>query len=254
MYFDPASVVTVAFVLAEKAATMTMAERVAIKILVQLFIGRTSFSSSYDILYKYKRFKNGNFLTSARIWRIFSESSMTREHSPQAEFESLLIRFSASIKGSILKLGLEKKGIDPEDVIQEVRIKIWKKFKSEKKSLWHPSYIYRVVDSTLIDCIRKARVQDGLIQHRIREMLQENDPPSGSSARDSRLWDKLAGAADSLPGPRRQVVKLFMLNLSIEEISLCLHWSLNRTRNLLYRGLNDLRKMLNDKGVCNGDG
>ncbi len=179
---------------------------------------------------------------------------MRREHDCLADFESILDRFSTSIKGSILKLGLEKKGIDPEDVIQEVRIKIWKKFKSEKKPLRHPSYINRVVDSTLIDCIRKARVQDGLIQHRIREMLQENDPYGEGSARNSLLWGKLAGAADSLPGPRRQVVKLFMLNLSIEEISLCLHWSLNRTRNLLYRGLSDLKKMLNDKGVCNGDG
>ncbi len=179
---------------------------------------------------------------------------MKKEYDPQAEFESLLIRFSTSIKGSILKLGLEKRGIDPEDIIQEVRIKIWKKFKSEKKPLRHPSYINRVVDTTLIDCIRKARVQDGLIQHRIQEMLWENDPPGEGSARDSVLWDKLAGAADSLPGPRRQVVKLFMLSLSIEEISLCLHWSPNRTRNLLYRGLSDLKKRLNKKGVCNGDG
>jgi RNA polymerase sigma factor (sigma-70 family) len=179
---------------------------------------------------------------------------MKQEHDPQAEFESILNRFSTSIKGSILKLGLEKRGIDPEDVIQEVRIKIWKKFTSEKKPLRHPSYINRVVDSTLIDCIRKARVQQGLVQHEIQEMLRENDPPGESSGRDSLLWEKLAGAADSLPGPRRQVVKLFMLNLTVEEISLCLHWSLNRTRNLLYRGLSDLKEMLNDKGVCDGDG
>jgi hypothetical protein len=39
MYFEPASVVAVAFVPAEKAVTMTTAERVAMKILVQLFIG-----------------------------------------------------------------------------------------------------------------------------------------------------------------------------------------------------------------------
>jgi RNA polymerase sigma factor (sigma-70 family) len=179
---------------------------------------------------------------------------MKQESDSQAEFESILDRFSASIKGSILKLGLEKRGIDPEDVIQEIRIKIWRIFTSEKKPLRHPSYINRVVDSTLIDSIRKARVQEGLIQHEKQQMLREQSCSQPGSGRDSPLWEKLARAADSLLGPRRQVVKLYMLNLTIEEISLCLNWSRNKTRNLLYRGLSDLKKKLNDKGVSHGDG
>jgi RNA polymerase sigma-70 factor (ECF subfamily) len=48
---------------------------------------------------------------------------------------------------------------------------------------------------------------------------------------------------------RRKVIKLFLLDLTIAEISSSLNWSRDKTRNLLYRGLSDLKEKLKDKGV-----
>jgi RNA polymerase sigma-70 factor (ECF subfamily) len=56
-------------------------------------------------------------------------------------------------------------------------------------------------------------------------------------------------AVDGLIESRRRVVKLYLLNMSIEEISLYFHWSKDKTRNLLYRGLNDLKKILKEKNI-----
>jgi len=39
------------------------------------------------------------------------------------------------------------------------------------------------------------------------------------------------------------------LNMTIEEISIFLKWSKDKTRNLLYRGLSDLKKILREKGI-----
>ena len=48
---------------------------------------------------------------------------------------------------------------------------------------------------------------------------------------------------------RRRVVRLFLLNMTLEEIAIFLNWSEAKTRNLLYRGLDDLKRMLKEKGI-----
>jgi DNA-directed RNA polymerase specialized sigma24 family protein len=46
---------------------------------------------------------------------------------------------------------------------------------------------------------------------------------------------------------RRQVVKLYLLNMSVDEISIYLKFSQDKTRNLLYRGLADLKRFLKER-------
>jgi len=165
------------------------------------------------------------------------------------ELEFALQKFSNSIRANILRFGLDKRGIDPEDVIQEVRIKIWKKFVSEKKVIKHASYINRIVNSTLIDCIRKSRRQEKLIYCEKQKKGFEDDRRQQGRAEDWALRQKLNQAVDSLIESRRKVVKLFLLEMTIDEISSSLKWSCDKTRNLLYRGLADLKNILIEQGV-----
>jgi DNA-directed RNA polymerase specialized sigma24 family protein len=66
---------------------------------------------------------------------------------------------------------------------------------------------------------------------------------------DKNLKKMLSETVDSLLESRRKVVKLYLLNLSIEEIATLFCWSRDKTRNLLYRGLSDLKKVLKEKGI-----
>jgi RNA polymerase sigma factor (sigma-70 family) len=174
---------------------------------------------------------------------------MKSEKSSSGDFEGIIEKFSASIKAAVLKFGLERRGIDPEDVLQEVRIRIWKAFLHEKKVSDQASYIKRVVNTTLVDQMRKARRQEKLIDHEKQKWLAEEKTPPWEEGGEEVLRDMIGRAADSLLESRRKVVKLFLLNLSVEEISLILNWSRDRTRNLLYRGLSDLKGKLREKGI-----
>ena len=61
---------------------------------------------------------------------------------------------------------------------------------------------------------------------------------------------KMVGeAVESLINSRRRVVRLYLLNMTLEEIAILLQWSEAKTRNLLYRGLEDIKKKLKDKGI-----
>ena len=59
----------------------------------------------------------------------------------------------------------------------------------------------------------------------------------------------MSETVESLLASRRKVVKLYLLNLTIEEIAALFCWSRAKTRNLLYRGLSDLKKALREKDI-----
>jgi RNA polymerase sigma-70 factor (ECF subfamily) len=170
----------------------------------------------------------------------------------QEEFELILERFSGAIRAEILKFRLDKYGIDSDDVFQEVKIKIWKKCSDEKKISHITSYIMRVVNSTLIDHLRKFRSQERILDQEEREVLwKEKASPENPSADEERR-QLIHGAVESLLESRRKVVKLFLMDLTLEEIASSLNWSKEKTRNLLYRGLADIKEKLG-KGKINYD-
>jgi len=161
----------------------------------------------------------------------------------EKEFEDLVNRFADFIRIHILKYNPYKYGVDPEDVSQDVRIKIWKLLHSEKNIASYSSYIKKIVNSSVIDQLRKLRREEGIFNH--EKIVAERELAySIELARFRSLEETVGKAVDSLIDSRRQVVKLYLLNLSIEEISGYLHWSTGKTRNLLYRGLSDLKKIL----------
>jgi len=166
------------------------------------------------------------------------------------EFDVVLNKFTQTIKGNIKKFNLTKEGIDPDDIFQEVRIKIWKLLNDEKKIINYSSYIKRIVDSSVIDHIRKMRRERGLISQQMHKTIAEwKSPYEIEHVYGQNIKKMVSTGIDSLIESRRKVVKLFLLNLTIEEIAALFNWSRDKTRNLLYRGLSDLRKILKEKGI-----
>ena len=168
---------------------------------------------------------------------------------PSEKLNLILNKFSGSIRAIVSKSRLERLGIDPEDVLQEVRIKIWKRIAAEKKIKSYSSYINRITNSTLIDFIRKSRRQEKLIYHEMQKGLIEKDCKPKEASEDNVLRKAISTAIESLIESRRKVVKLYLSGLTIEEIALSFKWTNDKTRNLLYRGLSDLKISLKEQGI-----
>jgi RNA polymerase sigma-70 factor (ECF subfamily) len=136
--------------------------------------------------------------------------------------------------------------VDVEDIAQDVKIKLWKILRDEKRISNYPSYIKKVVDSSVIDHLRKCRREENIVQHEKAKTIAESTyfytTETGADSGDTRA--ALGRALDRLIDSRRAVVQLHLMNFSIEEISDHFCWSHHKTRNLLYRGLSDLRKIL----------
>lgn len=173
--------------------------------------------------------------------------------SSDRDLEALLARFTNFIRAQIQKFEVQRFGIDPDDIAQEVRIKIWKLIKNEKNVVNYASYIKKIVDSVVIDQLRLLRKDEQLYrmekQKQVAEQLNGYRP---EVLRNALLKEAVGKAVESLIESRRNVVKLYLFDLSIEEISRFYGWSLHKTRNLLYRGLADLKRFLKKADIGNG--
>ena len=166
------------------------------------------------------------------------------------KFEEIIDKFARFIDANIQKFDPQKNGIDPDDIAQEIKIKLWQILQDEKNIHNYSSYIRRIVDSTVIDQIRRFRRQAGIIKVEKRKKISDHKSHyTMSSTSETGHSETIGKAIDSLLESRRRPVRLFLLNMTLEEISIYLNWSRDKTRNLLYRGLADLKRILKEQGI-----
>jgi RNA polymerase sigma factor (sigma-70 family) len=165
-----------------------------------------------------------------------------KDVTPEDEFAALIRRFSSFIYAQIQKVYPQQMGLDRDDLYQEVGMVLWKVFKGEKKIKHQSSYIMRVVNSVVIDHIRSARRQQ-----RGLEVEKANVDLLGriEKTEDQTL---LMEGISQLSEPRQRAVRLFLLELDIAEIASMCGWTDAKTRNLVYRGLSDIKDILGKKG------
>jgi DNA-directed RNA polymerase specialized sigma24 family protein len=107
------------------------------------------------------------------------------------------------------------------------------------------------VDSSVIDQLRKLKREEGIYLHEKAKKISEQNKPYVSDPfyGEKDMNDIIGRAVEGLIESRRRVVKLYLLNMNIEEIAVYFHWSKDKTRNLLYRGLTDLKKILKEHDI-----
>jgi RNA polymerase sigma-70 factor (ECF subfamily) len=112
------------------------------------------------------------------------------------------------------------------------------------------SYLWKVAYTATIDEIRRQRrrnevaLEEGADGPATAPAL---DPERTRSARE--IGEALQSCLGVLAEPRRLAVTLHLLGHSVPEAGRILGWESKRVENLVYRGLADLRRCLEGKGV-----
>lgn len=168
-----------------------------------------------------------------------------------AALETVVSRFSMMVRSIGARHRLSDADVD--EVIQEVRIRLWRAgTTSEQIGRLGTSYVYRTATSAALDILRRRRAY-GADRHDPVDDLSGSlaDPTTNpAGALDaSELAERVKAAIESIPGSRRPVVRMYLDGYEREEIARLLGWSEAKTRNLLYRGLADLRAHLTEAGI-----
>jgi RNA polymerase sigma-70 factor (ECF subfamily) len=165
--------------------------------------------------------------------------------------DDVVARFGESMRKTARRHGLSEDEID--DALQDVRIRLWRALGTGEKIRRAPaSYLHRTVVSAAIDFIRRRRARrESVVPHDDVSSLNVEDPPARADRGldESEIAAEVARAIDELVESRRAVVRMYLAGYEREEIASLLGWSEPKTRNLLYRGLDDLRATLTARGI-----
>jgi RNA polymerase sigma-70 factor (ECF subfamily) len=163
--------------------------------------------------------------------------------------EAVLADFGSMVRGVGWRHRLSDADID--EVMQEVRIRLWRtKPTSEQIAGVGSSYVYRTAVSAALDLMRRRRtLRVGLAESIDDADLAAPTPDPHASTEALELSEQVARAVETIPATRRPVVRMYLAGYPREEIADLLGWSEAKTRNLLYRGLADLRGRLTEWGI-----
>lgn len=178
-----------------------------------------------------------------------------------AALETIIARFARMLQHVALRHGLPPE--DVAEVVQEVRVRLWRaRPTSETIESLGVSYIYRTAMSAALEVVRRKRGSGPVVSFINDREGREGGAlavaavaargPEQTLAR-SEVALAVSQAVHDLPQARRTAVRLYLVGYSRDEIAHSVGWSEAKTRNLIYRGLADLRSALERRGIGPGE-
>jgi RNA polymerase sigma factor (sigma-70 family) len=164
--------------------------------------------------------------------------------------EAVVARFRTMVRSVGARRGLVDADLD--EVLQDVRIRLWQAREGGKVlEELGSSYLYHVATTAALDLMRRRRAHGADrtedVEERTELMIESPSPHEAVEARE--LAAQIDAAVEALSIDRRVAVRFHLAGYDRDDIARALGWSEARTRNLLYRGLDDLRRRLVDMGI-----
>jgi RNA polymerase sigma-70 factor (ECF subfamily) len=174
----------------------------------------------------------------------------------EVQLRSLLDQYGGLLRTAIASHCPRDLGLQTDDLMQEACLRLWKALAKEREIHNVPCYLQRIAATVTIDAVRrvKARREEQLpfsqrcdsASGEKSERPQPLDLQPSPELRAEHKW--LIALTKQIIGGfapnRRLAVELYLEGLSNEEIARRLGWSESKARNLVYRGLYDLRARL----------
>ena len=184
----------------------------------------------------------------------------TEAHPDPADerFRRILKEYGRWLRGTIRRLCPRDLGIQPEDLEQEVALRLWRTL-SRRQTIDNPAaFLHRAAATATIDAMRRVRAQrkdrtsslDGEDEETetARPVADGRTPSPERLAMERQVLDQAGRSLARLPENRRRAVELYLQGFKIQEVADLLRWTEPKTRNLLYRGLQTLRRDLGEAG------
>src|SRR5262245_41205946 len=172
----------------------------------------------------------------------------------EERFHSVLETYGKFLRNVIRKVCPRNLRAQIDDIEQDARLRLWRALESERELTGLASYIYRIAETTTIDAVRRAMARHEHLEEDVADVDFGSTlaDPSHGPDREAELrilLDKVESSLARLPERRRAAVELYLEGMTAQEIADLMEWSEPKARNLIYRGLNDLRKRLRDEGI-----
>lgn len=177
--------------------------------------------------------------------------------SPGDRLEKLVARHRGFIREIVSRLAPEHLGVAASEIEQEAMIRLWRSLRNEREIRDFRSYVYRVVATCALDAIRevKTRREEQLVPERAADLSESPGMPGSRASSPEEtlhrrtLLARIREVMARLSANRGRAVKLHLQGFTSDEIGELYGWSEAKARNLVSRGLGDLRALLRREGI-----
>lgn len=169
----------------------------------------------------------------------------------QARFDALIRKYDRLIRAIVARagrrMGLRRDSfVEKEDIEQEVRLDLWKQIARGQTIEFPATYIYRATIRETIRVLRRniSREMEPIEEGSGADQLKEvGDPFQVLVAKED--FREIIFGLRSLARERQDAVRAHLSGFGFQEIMLMYGWSYQKARNLIARGMADLRASLN---------
>ena len=160
--------------------------------------------------------------------------------------ERLVAAHAEAVRGIARRRGLDEGEV--EEILQDVRIRLWRALTPDAMATANATYVHRCALSAVVDHVRRRRTG------RTDSLDEMPERYAAAATTDETLGEKdlsrrVSLALSEMNGSRRPVVRMYLAGYAQAEIQATMGWTEAKTRNLLYRGLTELRMALGRLGV-----
>jgi RNA polymerase sigma factor (sigma-70 family) len=170
---------------------------------------------------------------------------------PDSVFRALIDQYGALIKRIVSRVGGRAVRETGEDVAQQVAVNLWQQVSREQTITHHSSYIYRAAVRETVRAVK--RELDRIRTHASVDdaggpILPSTGPSPEEAAASAELGREIERVIGRLLPERAEAVRAHLAGYSVEEIMHATGWPYQKARNLIARGMADLREELKKGG------
>lgn len=160
--------------------------------------------------------------------------------------EALAAKYSRLIRSAIGRVAGPLMSSEAEDIEQKVLISLWRSMPGEQMPSHPSSYLYKAAVRETV------RTMTGRNRVHVVELddNQHDDQPTPEQALESKeLGVAIRDAMTTLLPDRKRAVQAHLMGFDVQEIMTMQDWPYNKARNLISRGMADLRRELESRGI-----
>lgn len=157
----------------------------------------------------------------------------------------------STLERAVSAVGVRLQASERDDVVQAACLRLLEmQRRSEGEREFNTSYLWRVAYTTLVDEIRRRRRrrEDPLEPEVLNTTFHAPEDPEREAAAQ-QLGSAIQGCLEKLVQTRRLAVTLYLQGYGVPESARLVGWQRKKMENLVYRGLADLRRCLDTKGI-----
>jgi len=163
------------------------------------------------------------------------------------QIDHLIHQYGRLIRSVVARVGGARLGGDKDEVEQRVIIALWKRVEREQKIEYPSSYIYRAAVRETVRLLREVlnEATEPIDGPAVATLKAAENPHRTLEGKEIQIV--ISACLKELDTERERAVRAHLAGFDVREMMSMYRWSYNKARNLIARGMADLRQAIRER-------